>query len=272
MLNILSSIRWQDIVDIIIVSYFLYRLFLLIKGTRAVQMLFGLLLLVIASFIAELGQFYTISWILKNFLTLWVLVFIIVFQPELRKALAQMGQSRFLNIFEHGSMIDEIVEASVLLSEKRYGALIVIEREIGLKNFIETGVMIHGKISSELLTSIFYPNTPLHDGAVIIHNSEIAAAACILPLSSNPEIKPKNMGTRHRAAIGITEETDAVVVVVSEESRSISISIGGKMTRNLDKDNLKKVLRNIFSPQKTKSSEKRDFFKTLWKFKNSNKN
>ncbi|MBI5417845.1 TIGR00159 family protein [Candidatus Poribacteria bacterium] len=255
--KILASIRWQDIVDILIVGYFLYSLFLLIKGTRAVQMLFGLFFLALASFIAQWGQFYTIDWILKNFLTLWVIVFIILFQPELRTALAQMGQGKFYSFFEKESMnyaIDEIVKASVMLSKKGYGAIIVIEREVGLKNYIETGIQINGKLSAELIINIFYPNTPLHDGAVIVCNDEIAAAGCILPLATSLSATTKDMGTRHRAALGITEETDSVAVVVSEETRSISISISGRMTRNLEEENLKNVLRNIFTSAKSKKT------------------
>ncbi len=270
--KILTAIRWQDFVDIFIVGYFLYRLFLLIKGTRAVQMLFGLFFLAIATFLAQWGQFYTIDWVLKNFFTLWVIIFIIVFQPELRKALAEMGRSKIYNLFEHGNIyfiIDEIVKASTALSQKGYGALIVIEREIGLKNYIETGVDISGKLSSELLINIFHPNTPLHDGAVIIQNDNIAAAACILPLSSI-SASPKDIGTRHRAAIGITEETDAVVIVVSEETRNISIAIRGRMTRNQDEENLRNVLRNIFSPvKKNKINKTQGIFKNLWTLKKS---
>lgn len=231
-----------DILDILIVSYLLYRLFILMKGTRAVHMFFGLVLLFILSVAAQWINLIALNWIISSLKTVWVIAFVIIFQPELRRALASMGQHRLLRRFfkvEETGVIPEIIKACSYLVEKGLGALIVMEKDMGLKNYVETGTKIDSKVAAELLETIFTPPSPLHDGAVIIQNNRIVAAGCILPLTQNQRLAV-TLGTRHRAALGLSEETDAVVLVVSEETRTIALAQGGKLKRKIDT----KTLRN----------------------------
>lgn len=253
-LNIFSQFHFLDLIDIFIVALIFYWLFKLIKGTRAVQMSIGLAILILATFIAQWAKLNTITWILRNFWTIWIIVFIILFQPELQNALARLGTGKFFSYYltDKFYLIDEIAKSVDFLSSQKYGALIVIEREVGLKSFIETGKKINAYLSSELINTIFTPNTPLHDGAIIIEHNEIAAAGCILPLTKASDI-PTQFGTRHRAAIGLTEETDAVVIVVSEETRNISLVKGGIMSQGLDTLTLRKSLEEILMPKEESS-------------------
>ena len=233
-----------DTIDILIVAYLFYRLLLLVKGTRAAQMIMGLIVLIILSFIAQWVNLHALNWILSSLKTVWVVTFIILFQPELRKGLTLLGKNRFLGFFlklEESSMVSEIVKAVQMLVDKGLGAIIVIERNVGLKNFIETGTQIDSRISADLIVTIFTPPSPLHDGAVIIEKNRIIAAGCILPLSQNPRIQ-KSLGTRHRAGLGLSEESDAIVIMVSEETRTISIAADGKLKRNLDINALRNEL------------------------------
>jgi len=237
------KIRPLDILDILIVAFVIYRLFLLMKGTRAIQMLLGLLVLLLGVITAQWWQLEGLNWIISSLKTVWVVAFVIVFQPELRTALAQLGKNRIIGLFlkRESRAIKEVVEACQELSEKGIGALIVFEMNTGLKDHIETGTLLEATVSTELLITIFTPRTPLHDGAVVIRGESIIAAGCILPLTQNPLI-PHTMGMRHRAALGITEETDAVCVVVSEETRKISLAVGGKMNSGLDPVSLRQGL------------------------------
>jgi diadenylate cyclase len=245
----LSAMRWNDVLDIILVSFILYNLFLLIKETRALQMLQGLLIIILLVFISRMLDMYLLSWLLTGLTALWIIAFIIVFQPELRRALVEIGQNRlFRFIFkEHAQLYRELKEASEILSKKKTGALIVIEREINLKSFIDTGTRLDAETTSELLISIFNGKSPLHDGAVIIREGRIAAAGCVLPLSQKEDID-KKYGMRHRAAIGISEETDAVTIIVSEERKSISLAIGGKITPDIDGETLLEIL-SLYAPK-----------------------
>jgi diadenylate cyclase len=230
--------------DILIVAFLFYRLFMLIKGTRAIQMFIGLFLLIIVSFIAQWLNLNALNWILSSLKTVWVIAFVILFQPELRKALTQLGQNRILGIFlkvESTGTISETVKACQLLVQKGLGAIVVVERDVGLKNYIETGTRLDAKVTSELLVSLFTPPGPLHDGAVIIEKDRIIAAGCILPLSQNPRIGHA-LGTRHRAGLGLSEETDALVIIVSEETGSISLAREGKLKRKLDLNALRNEL------------------------------
>jgi len=261
--EVLRELRWQDIVDIIIVSFVFYRLLLLIKGTRAFQMLMGLVILFMAFVVSRWMGFYTVDWLIQSFWSYIVLALIILFQPEIRKALAQMGQNPLagrLTPMEESKNIEEIIRASISLANKKIGAIIVIERNTELKDIIEMGFQLDSKITKELLTSIFLPYSPMHDGAVVIKGDRIIAAGCFLPLTLSPDIS-KSLGTRHRAAIGVTEETDAVAIVVSEETGTISISIGGKMTTELDAAGLRRVLTNIF--QLDKKREKNTWLRKI---------
>ena len=238
-----------DLLDIIAVYFVFLKIYQIMKGTRASQMFAGLLLIILASFLFQMLNMEGMSWLVSSFSAVWVIAFVILFQPELRRLLIKIGQTRMISVLfkvEENHAINSVVDASVELSERHYGGLIVIQKDTGLKGFIETGVRLQAEVSAELLVSIFAPRTPLHDGAVIIANDLIQAAKCILPLTENPNID-KIMGTRHRAALGLTEETDAAAVVVSEETGRISVAIKGKfINRNLDKSSLKKHLINIF--------------------------
>lgn len=233
-----------DILDIVIVAFLFYRLFLLIKGTRAIQMFIGLFLLIIISFIARWLQFNALNWIISSLKTVWVIAFVILFQPELRKALTQLGQNRILGMFlkvESSGTVTEIVKACQVLVQKGLGGIIVLERDVGLKNYIETGTRLDAKVSDDLLVTIFTSPGPLHDGAVIIEKDRIVAAGCILPLSQNPRIG-RALGTRHRAGLGLSEETDALVIIISEETGSISLAREGKLKRRLELNALRNEL------------------------------
>jgi diadenylate cyclase len=233
-----------DILDIIIVAFLFYRLFLLVRGTRATQMFIGLFLLIILSFVVQWLNLNALNWILSSLKTVWVIAFVILFQPELRKALTQLGQNRILGFFikvEESSTVSEIVKACHKLTQTGIGAIIVIEQDVGLRNYIETGTPLDAKVTSELLVSIFTPPGPLHDGAVIIEKNRIVAAGCILPLSQNPRLA-RSLGTRHRAGLGLSEETDSIVIIVSEETSAISLAVGGKLKRRLDINTLRNDL------------------------------
>jgi diadenylate cyclase len=254
-MKLLSLIRWQDILDIIIVTAIIYRGLLIIKGTRAAQMLIGLGVLFLALVSAQYFGFYTIDWIIQ---TLWaqiVLAVIILFQPEIRKTLAQMGEARFFPSFasaEELRSFEEIVKASIAISSKKIGALIVIEKEVSLKDFIEIGTQLDSKVSRELLLSIFHPTSPIHDGAVIIRGNRIVAAGCFLPLTLRKGIS-KTYGTGHRAGIGLTEETDAFVIMISEETGSITTAVGNKIEKNVDMGSLRDYLtENFITPKEKK--------------------
>ena len=242
---------WKIVLEISILWLIYYIVFLFIRGSRTVQLIKGLVVIVILLVVTQQLGLTTISWIITKIFPISVLAFLIIFQPELRRGLTQLGQ--FGAMLREERVIDEVVKSVTILSKKKIGALIALEREIGLRPYIESGVPLDSKVTSELINTIFMPNTPLHDGGIIIQGGTITAAGCLYPLSQDPRLS-KTMGTRHRAAIGLTEETDAVVVVVSEETGAISISIAGKLTRDLDKETLAKILSNLFSSQKQKRS------------------
>ncbi|OGL45954.1 MAG: TIGR00159 family protein [Candidatus Schekmanbacteria bacterium RBG_13_48_7] len=248
-------LRWQDIVDIIIVSYLLYRAFLLIKGTLAVQMLIGLSILFFALKLSQFLQLRTLFWLLQNFWTIWVLALIVLFQPEIRRALVQISPRGFFQrkSLAESETIDEIAEAVDTFVKEHTGALLVFERETGLRTFTEIGVLVDAIVTRDLIRSIFNTRSPLHDGAVIIQKGRIAAATCFLPLSKNPEIDLA-LGTRHRAGIGITEDTDAASVIVSEETGGISFALRGRLTKNLDNNSLKRVLRRVLRVKDEKTT------------------
>lgn len=235
------DLGWKDLFEILLVSYLIYRILLLWTGTRAFQILFGLVLLVAVYAVAQLLELGLITYILSQVFTYGVFALIVVFQPELRNALAQLGQSRFWRILPRMEGVDvaeEIGTAAERLSRARIGAIIAIEREVGLGEYTETGTPISARVSADLITTIFTPYSPLHDGAVVIRGDQIVAAGCILPLTQFP-ISDKSLGTRHRAALGLSEETDAYVVVVSEETSQISLAHRGVLRRGLDAERLR---------------------------------
>lgn len=248
-----SSFRLSDLLDITIVAILVYRLVLLIKGTRAMQMLTGLGILGIGFFVSSTFELFTTHWVLSYFFDYLILIVIVLFQDDLRKALTNVGKNPFFAVAsaeEERVMIEEISRAAAQLAHDRIGALIVIERETGLKNFLDTGSKIEARVNSELLYSIFNASSPLHDGAVIITSGRISAAGCFLPLSKDPNID-KRYGTRHRAALGITEDTDAVVVLVSEEAGETHLVKNGRLMTNLSEDELFQSLTALLDVSKS---------------------
>jgi len=230
-----------DVLDILCISWLFYQLYKIFQGTRAAQMLIGLVVIMIASFLFQALNFSGMSWLLRNIQTIWVIAFVILFQPELRRVLIYIGQNRLFQKIIPSQVtrtVDEVVNAVTDLSRRRWGALIVMQQETGLKSIIEKGVPINAMVTSSLLVSVFNPSSPLHDGAVVIHNDTIEAAKCILPLSERLEIDP-NLGTRHLASLGLSEETDAMIIVVSEETGRISLAHQGILNRSLDEDMLR---------------------------------
>lgn len=261
-----------DVIDIAIVALVFYKGLSLIKETRAEQLVKGLILIFIITKVSYEAELYTINWILTNMLSVGVIAVLIVFQPELRRGLEYFGRTNFLRkSFKEArndkinEVVDEIVEATASLSRQQIGAIMVLGRKTGLNEFIETGTYIGGVVSSSLLINIFIPNTPLHDGAVIIKDDIIKAAACYLPLTDNKNLN-KELGTRHRAALGISERSDALVIVVSEETGSISIAENGELRRHLDKQTLRDIILNM-------DKEKDRVFSLLdrWRRKDENK-
>ncbi len=256
---------WQvitSLLDIFIIAFIIYYLLNIISGTRAVQLIKGLGLIFLVALVAQLLELNTVNWFLDSFLTIIMVALPIVFQPELRRALEQIGRGGFLKeqFWQNWGPkeINEIVLAASDMSEKKIGALIVISRRVGLKNYIETGIELDASISKQLLFSIFQHESPLHDGALIIENGKVQAASCFLNLSTRSDINPR-LGTRHRAAIGITEESDALALVVSEETGVISIAEDGQLSRHLDKAELREALTHGFEKSKEKSFMRRHF-------------
>lgn len=257
--GLVSSIGILDFIDIILVSYFLYRLYLVLKNTRAATLLKGLLILAVFSMVSRWGNLHVISWLLEKGMTIIMVALPVVFQPELRRALEHIGRGKLfhktseLNAQELEDMLEHVADATVTMSKGKVGALMVFERTTGLEERIDTGVPLDALISSGLIQNIFVKDTPLHDGAIIIRGKRIVAASCLLPLSENRNLS-QELGTRHRAAIGISEQSDALVLVVSEETGTISIARNGDILRKLNKDDVKTILREAFF----KDSKKED--------------
>lgn len=252
----ISSFRLLDVVDILLVAFFLYKMLILIRNTRAVALIKGLIVLGAVTVISSSHflNLHVINWMLQQGMMVIMFALPVVFQPELRRALEQIGRGRLIRSSQVVDMealerlLDEIVAVTESMSKTHTGALIVFERDVGLNDYIDTGIQIDGKVSRELLGNIFIPNTPLHDGAVIIRDDRIMAAGCLLPLTSDRSLSTE-LGTRHRAAIGISELADAVVVVVSEETGSISYTYGGHIYRHLDGTALRNVLMTFLKRQ-----------------------
>lgn len=244
-IDVFRSIQLKDLIDILVVAFLIYKILLLLQGTKALQMLAGLAVIILLYFFSGILELLTLNWILDTFMSSLLILIIIVFQDDIRKALAKIGTVPIARIqTEYSFGIEEVVKAVSKLAEKKVGALIVFEREISLKDYLEGAVLIDAKVSEELLISIFNPKSPLHDGAVIISGGKIVAAGVVLPLSTNPDIA-KDLGTRHRAGIGITEVSDAVVIIVSEERGEISLAVGGKISRDITPATLRKMLSQL---------------------------
>lgn len=242
------AMTWWDVVDILIVSLLIYEALKLIRGTRAMQMAIGSVVVILLLYASQIFPLRTVGWLIRSVLAYIVIAAIVLFQSDIRRALSHLGRApffRYFGQFDHASeLIEEVITASALLAKAKVGALIVFEREIGLRNYVESGIPIDSTVSYDLLTNIFQPGTPLHDGAVIISEGRIAAAACFLPLAVSPKLD-RDLGTRHRAAIGLTEETDAIAVVVSEERGEISIARHGRLSRRLSVDELRDRLQTL---------------------------
>lgn len=252
-MSVFNLIRWQDILDILVVAFVFYQVIAIIRGTRSVQMVLGLLVLTFVYFMANVLDLATLMWLMKTFLSSIFLIVIIVFQQDIRRALTQVGKTPFQRSLDvMGKDIDEIVRTAFYLSKRRIGALIVLERESGMRDFVESGFEIDARLSKELLISLFMPASPLHDGGVIIKESRIKTAGAILPLTQNPYVS-KQYGTRHRAAIGLSEETDAVVIVVSEETQDVSLVQYGALTIVNDERTLVNSMRAIFQAKEENS-------------------
>jgi len=244
-LQILPKPRWQDVVDVLIVTYMIYRIALLIRGTRTMQMVFGLAIIGIAFVTSQLVGLFTLNWLLNNFLGSLIIILVVIFQADIRRALTGVGaRSFFVAPKRVAGIAQELASSAEWLAARRIGALIVVEREVGLQDVAETGRLIDGRLSPELLETIFMRGSPLHDGAVIIKGDRIVAAGCVLPLATNPNASLK-LGTRHRAAIGLTEDNDAVVIVVSEEDGTISMARQGELERGLQAEQLLIGLRKL---------------------------
>ncbi|WP_028609715.1 diadenylate cyclase CdaA [Paenibacillus harenae] len=269
-----SELTWheyiKDIIDVGIVSFIIYKMILLVRGTRAVQLLKGIFLLVAVWALSTWFNLYTLKWLMNQLFTLGIFTVLIIFQPELRRVLEQLGRGKlFARSYAQernvvSEQIDGVIKAVRFMAERKIGALIVFERSTGLSELVESGIQMESKITSELLINIFTPNTPLHDGAVIIRGNQIMAAGCYLPLSENPFIS-KELGTRHRAAIGVSEVTDAISVTVSEETGQISLSLGGMIVRDINEESLISKLFDELTPNTNGPNKERmtvtSFFK-----------
>ena len=240
-------VGWWDVLDIAIVALLIYEFLKLIRGTRAVQMAAGSLIIVGLFYISRLAPLQTVNWLIRNMLVYVAFAAIVIFQSDIRRALAHFGQAPFFRYLNRqqadDETIEELVVASTMLAAQKIGAIIAIEREIGLRNYIESGIPLDATMTYDLLVTIFQPGSPLHDGAVIVQEGRVAAAACFLPLTVNPRLS-RELGTRHRAAIGLTEEGDAVAIIVSEETGKISLAMNGRIDRELTPDELRARLRS----------------------------
>jgi diadenylate cyclase len=251
-------VGWWDLLDIALVSVLIYEFLKLIRGTRAAQMAVGSLLIVALFYISRLAPLQTVNWMIRNMLVYLAFAAIVIFQSDIRRALAHFGQApffRYLNRQEAADeTIEEIVVAATMLAAQRIGAIVAIEREIGLRNYIESGIPLDATLTYDLLMTIFNPGSPLHDGAAILQDNRIAAAACFLPLTVNPRVS-RELGTRHRAAIGLTEENDAVAVVVSEETGQIALAIDGRIERGLTPDALRERMRALVTLRRSRGRQ-----------------
>jgi diadenylate cyclase len=247
MIEIFTQLRWQDLLDIGIIAFIVYRLIHMMRGTRAMQMVIGLVVVLLVYVASQTAGLFTLNWVLDNFLGSIILVVIVIFQSDIRRALTQVGTTPLFggaDRIERGQALEEITKAVVSMASKRVGALIVFEREVGLNDYIEVGTPLDARVSRELVESVFMPRSPIHDGALMIRKGRMAAARCFLPLSVDTNLS-RELGTRHRAAVGLTEETDAAAVVVSEEQGKISLVVDGKVTRDVDGPRLRGELTRL---------------------------
>ncbi|HWH78873.1 MAG TPA: diadenylate cyclase CdaA [Candidatus Binatus sp.] len=249
MFELIRQIRWQDGVDIGIIAFLVYRSLHILRGSRAMQMIIGLAVILVAYVSSRALGLFTLNWILDNFLASIILVIIVIFQSDIRRALTQVGTAPLFAsadrvVQRREDIIDEVAQASVAMASKHVGGLVVFEREVGLNEYMEIGTRLDARVSRELIESVFLPHSPIHDGALVIQKGRVTAVRCLLPLSTNPHLK-KTWGTRHRAALGVTEETDAVAVVVSEQEGAVTLVVGGNVTENVDGPRLRSALQDL---------------------------
>jgi uncharacterized protein (TIGR00159 family) len=252
-------ISWWDLIDIVVLSVLIYEVLKLIRGTRAVQMALGAGVLVALFYGSRWGHLETVNWLIRNLVGYVVFAFIVLFQSDIRRALAHLGRGPFFRYFAKvesaEESIEELVVAASMLAAQRVGAIVAIERQIGLRNYIEGGIPLDARLTYDLIVAIFQPSSPLHDGAVIVQQDRVAAAACFLPLTVNPRLS-KELGSRHRAAIGLTEENDSVAIVVSEESGRISLVVDGEIERGLDQEALRSRLRALIIQRRVRTRKR----------------
>ncbi len=254
------SFTFLDLLDIALVSFIIYKIYTIIKGTIASQIFLGLIVVLFFSFMAQAGNLKALGWLLKLVTDIWVIAFIILFQPEIRRFLLLLGKKPFgARFFKTEETDDEVAailtEAAFEMSQHQHGALIVLERTVGIKSFIDTGEPINAEVSSKLIRSIFFPRSPLHDGAVIMKNNIVLAARCTLPLSQSTTLDKFSLGMRHRAGLGITEQADVICLIVSEETGAISIAEDGKIYRGLSRDSVRKYLSKRIEPKQRKGAK-----------------
>jgi diadenylate cyclase len=250
--EMIGQLRWQDGLDLGIITFLIYRALQILRGSRAMQMVIGLAVLMAAFVISRALGLFTLNWILDNFLGSIILVIIVIFQSDIRRALTQVGTAPLFGTAERlvqrrEDIFEDIVQAATALAAKRVGGLIVLEREVGLNEYMEIGTRLDARVSRELVESVFLPESPIHDGALVVQGGRVTAVRCLLPLSTNPKLK-KTWGMRHRAAVGVTEETDAVAIVISEQEGTVALVVGGNVTENIDGARLSNALRELFRP------------------------
>jgi len=249
MFELIRQIRWQDLLDIGIIAFLVYRALHIVRGSRAMQMIIGLAVILVAYVSSRALELFTLNWILDNFLASIILVIIVIFQSDIRRALTQVGTAPLFTQAERmvqrrEDIIEEVAQAAVAMAGKHVGGLIVFQREVGLNEYMEIGTRLDARVSRELLESVFLPHSPIHDGALVIQQGRVTAVRCLLPLSTNPHLK-QSWGTRHRAALGVTEETDAVAVVISEQEGAVTLVVAGNVTENVDGTRLRSALHDL---------------------------
>ena len=249
MLELIRQIRWQDILDIGIIAFLVYRSLQIVRGSRAMQMIIGLAVILVAYVSSRALGLFTLNWILDNFLASIILVIIVIFQGDIRRALTQVGTAPLFGTAERSvqpqeDVIDEVAQAAGAMAARRVGGLIVFQRDVGLNEYMEIGTRLDARVSHELIESVFLPHSPIHDGALVIQKGRVTAVRCLLPLSTNPNLR-KTWGTRHRAALGVTEETDAVALVISEQEGTVALVVGGNVTENVHGARLRSALNDL---------------------------
>lgn len=247
--ELIHQLRWQDALDVGIITFLVYRALHIVRGSRAMQMIIGLAVILVAYVSSRALELFTLNWILDNFLASIILVIIVIFQSDIRRALTQVGSAPLFTQAERAvqrreDIIEEVAQAAVAMAGKHVGGLVVFEREVGLNEYMEIGTRLDARVSRELLESVFLPHSPIHDGALVIQKGRVTAVRCLLPLSTNPHLK-QSWGTRHRAALGVTEETDAVAVVVSEQEGTVTLVVAGNVTENVDGMRLRSALHEL---------------------------